>query len=167
VSGARYLLLLAVVTGAIAGCAQGPSAELAAWASDVDQRLVSAERQRAAGDLDGARATLAAAVASPVPEPDAPLALALRENLWFALGRVELEAGEPEAALSAAERGLRARAGGADVTVFTASLHALRALACEALGRPDDAIAAWEAAQAIHLRLYDRALAAPSEEPPR
>ena len=165
--GSRCLVLLAVVAGALAACAQGPSAELAAWATDVDQRLVSAERQRAEGDLDAARTTLAAAIAAPVPDPAAPLAVALRENVWFALGRVELEAGRPGDALSAADRGLALREGAADATVFTASLHALRALACEALGRPEDAIAAWEAAQAIHLRLYDRALAAPPEEAPR
>ena len=154
---------------ALGACAPSPSPSpsLAAWAGHVDQVLSAAERERAAGHLVAASAVLETVTTDPCPEPRAPLAVALRENAAFALGRVLYEAGHPAKALAAADWGLSLREDPTSATVFTASLHALRALALEALSRPDDAIGAWEAAQIVHSRLFERALAAPDQETPR
>ena len=160
----RFALVVALLA-ALAGCGDGPSDAQRAWSARIDAALTEADKARAAGDQERAEGLLEAALAEVAPEPDAPVTVALSENLWFALGRVRIEAGRASDALDAADRGLLLREGPASATVFTASLHALRALALEALGRDGDAIGAWEAAQIVHTRLFERALAGKEARP--
>ncbi len=144
------VLLVALIATLLHSC----GAAAPAWVDRVDALRATADRQVEQARLADAEATLRRIFTLPTPH-ERPNADALLRDAHFALGRVLLLQGRAAEALAEADAGL-ARGRAADV--FTANLHALRAMSLEALGRELDALADYERAQVIHKALFDAAL---------
>lgn len=92
----------------------------------------------------------------PVPAEVAPEhRRILRQDAWYRLGRLALEAGDHETAVAQAERGL---AEGRELDLFTASLLTLRGQAYEASGAMDRASDDYYAALRVNEALLEQAL---------
>jgi hypothetical protein len=155
-SRAAALRVCLVILAALPGCGQ---AEAGRWVAAAEAALQRADAALAGGDLDGARRAMLEIMRSPVPDGVAPGdARALRQDAGYLLAELELQAGQPAAALAAAEQGLalgNAEEGGADV--FEANLHIVRGRALEALGQPGEAATAYHRALLIQERLLAEA----------
>jgi hypothetical protein len=154
----KYLALLALLLVACAAHEQtasdvaAPSAARA-WLGEVERAHAAAD---AATDPNAARAALEALRARPVPaELGADDRRQVLQDLSFRLGVLALDAGDPGAAATEAERGLAL--GHAD-DEFSANLWIVAGRAQAALGQQSDAAASYAAALAIHEHLLDRAL---------
>ena len=149
----RRSLLVVLLALSCAVQRSEPSAE-GAWAAAVDRLRHSADASLEARRLDDAEAELRRLLALPAPA-GLPRSGELLQDAHFALGRVLLLQRRFELALAEADVGLGLTP---ERTVFRANLHALRAMAWEALGRPTEAVADYEAALQIHKALFDEAL---------
>jgi len=149
----------ALLAGALAtlglACGASEADATRGFAERVLELRAAAEAAEARGEDDVALATFRAGLALPEPaRVDA--VVALRQELHFDVGRLLLLAGDASGAREHAALGL---ALGGDDSLFTANLHALDAMAAEALGDPPGAVAAYQRAIAVHERLFERALA--------
>lgn len=146
-----------VIAALLAACSvQGsrPSPE-SAWALSVDRLRKSADDHVSQRRLEDAEADLRRILALPSPG-SVGRAPELLQDARFALGSVLLLQKRFEAAIAEATAGLAISEA---PTVFRANLHALRAMAWEALDRPTEAVVDYEAAVKIHKTLFDAALA--------
>jgi tetratricopeptide (TPR) repeat protein len=151
VSTRAALLLLA---GALlAGCAAEPAGS--EWFLSVQAASEQADRLEAAGDAAGARAALEEALSRPASGVHPGDARALRQDLLFRAGCLELASGRHDAARAQAEQGL---ALGRVQDVFTANLLILRGRALEAAGDARAAGRDYHDALVINEALLDAAL---------
>ncbi len=150
---AALAALMAMLGLGLGACASEPGT--ASWARDLEVRRATAEAQTRAGETDAASATLRGILAMEAPEATDPRVTSLLADTHFALGSVLMSLGQPGEARVVATRGLALGEAG---EVFTANLHALRAMALEAEGRPLDALTDYEAALAIYTARFEEAL---------
>ncbi|MFT7582978.1 MAG: tetratricopeptide (TPR) repeat protein [Myxococcota bacterium] len=135
----------------VVACAVSPDS--ARYAETMERHRADAETQRMAGELVEAEAILVRATALEMPAGSGPLAL--RQDAFFAHGRVLFERRRFDAAIQIADRAL---ALGQEPTMFVANLYALRGLAQEALGNIQAAATDLEQAQVVHTVLFALAL---------
>lgn len=146
----------AAILIATASACSSEQDDAAAWIARAAEANETADRARAAGDLERARDALRAAAEPRPPDGvDTRDARIVRQDLYFRLAELELEAGSPQASLRFADAGL---ALGRDDDVFTANLHIARGRALEALGREVDATVDYHEALKIDDVLLRRTL---------
>ncbi len=152
------LVAAALCLGACGESGPGP------WLGRVEQRSEDAEAALSRGELAAARAELQAIVAG---EPQAGLNSEdlrhLRQDTYFRLAELELQARAPAAALRWTEQGL---ALGAGPDLFVANLWLSQGRARERLGQRAEAVAAYAQALRVNEVLLDRLLDAPAEVSP-
>ena len=149
-------LLAGLVLCAGSGCAVkgvGP-ANTASWAQQVARMRAHADKAVAAEDLATAEAVLRRIFVLPAPTDNAR-ALQLLQDAHFALGSVLYLNGDHDGAAAEADQGLALTD---EPSVFSANLHALRAMSLEAGGRELDALDDYEKALVIHKQLFNEML---------
>jgi hypothetical protein len=130
-----FRALIPVVVVALAtllGCSARDGAS--DWVARAEAANQEADRRLSAGDVDGARGVLKAAVAAGVPGSAKPAdARALRQDLYYRLASLELGKARPKDAADWATRGLEL---GRAKDVFTSNLLIVRGRALEQQGDP-------------------------------
>jgi len=155
----RAAATVALFAALLCGCGDG---DARAWLGEVRGLSDEAAAAEASDDRGAALDALTRIVEREVPAAvAADDARVVRQDAYERLARLRLEAGDPEAARAAAERGL---ALGEREDLFTANLLVQRGRAREASG--DDAGAArdYHRALLIHEALLDAALGGDGED---
>ncbi len=150
----RHLFLGLLSVCLLGSCASPANSSKSAWAERVLDLRRSADEHLSRGELGGARSDLLRILALDPPAGDTRH-LQLVQDAHFALGSIHFGLGRYDRALDQAEQGLRITEAR---SIFTANLHALRAMCLESTARELDAISDYQAALAIHKDLFDAAL---------
>ena len=156
---ARRALIVAAAAAALAiGCSRTRVAGDSPWVADAERRHALADERLQAGDPPGARVALReivdgrASIPAGVPADDRRGVL---QDTYFRLAELDLQAGDPRAALASADRGLAL--GRAD-DLFVANLLVVRGAAHEALGDGPTAAADYHEALVINDKLLAEAV---------
>jgi hypothetical protein len=150
-------VIIAALAAAISagGCATG-DASAAAWVQRAAAASQAADRARARGDLEAARADLVLLVAAPAaPGVSADDRRAVLMDAYYRLAEIETGVGQPAAARAWVERGL---ALGDRQDLFTANLLLAQGHALEAAGEGPKAAASYHRALLIDEALLGAAL---------
>jgi hypothetical protein len=126
------------------------------WLAEIERRNALADERVQAKDWPGAQAALRGIVDTPAPA-DAPAddVRRVRQDAYFRLAKVDLDASEPKHAIANADRGLAlGRAG----DLFVANLLVVRGAAHEALGEDPAAAEDYHQALVINDKLLGETL---------
>ena len=154
---ARALPFVALLAATIAlGCSRAPAGGDGRWIADAERQHEIADERLAAKDLAGARSSLLPIVGGEVPR-HVPVEArrGVLQDTYFRMAKIDLDVGDPRAALADAERGL---ALGRAEDLFVANLLVVRGAAHEALNDAAAAAADYHAALMINDRLLAQTL---------
>jgi tetratricopeptide (TPR) repeat protein len=144
-------LLLALLTP---GCSRLDGSNR--WISQAREANLEADRAIRRGDTQSARTALVASLQQPVPDTVNPTdSRMVKQDMYFRLSLVEMEAKRPEKALQWARHGLSL---GQEQDLFTANLYVAMGSAHEALGQEAQAAEAYHLALKINETLLNQTL---------
>jgi tetratricopeptide (TPR) repeat protein len=153
-------IMLVFVLGLSQSCAS--KSESGKWIREAQAANSSADQAIAQGNIVAARTSLRHVLAKPaptsIPEQDV---IIVKQDIYFRLAALELQAGKPKAALIWSEQGLSLSQ---KHDLFTANLLVAKGNALEALGNEVDAVAEFHKALKINEKLLNQALDDGSEK---
>jgi len=153
---ARLAAALSLAALLALGCSRASVKDASPWVAEAERRHALADQRLEAGDPTGAgdalRGILDARAPGDLPADDRRGVL---QDTYFRLARLALDARDPRAALTAADRGL---ALGRAADLFVANLLVVRGAAHEALGEEPAAVEDYHQALVINDRLLAQTL---------
>ncbi|MCA9562764.1 MAG: hypothetical protein KC561_04700 [Myxococcales bacterium] len=155
-ASAWFVGVVTAIALIVFACARGDRA--AEYLTHVEEAQHSASLDAATGELGRARTLLLNALALQAPDELASEDVRrIRQDLYFLLASVELETGNDERALEAADAGI---ALGGEREIFAANLWLVKGQAFESQGRAVEAARAYHRALEINAALFVEAMEA-------